>query len=53
MEKPTTDVKAMLSGMPCDNVDDPREVAQNELFAEQAEIELGAWSATVPKTWPA
>jgi len=53
MEKPTADVKGMLSGMPCDNADDPREVAQNELFAEQAEIELGTWAATASKTLPA
>jgi hypothetical protein len=34
-----------LSGMPCDNIDDPREAAINEMLAEQAEIELGIWQA--------
>ena len=40
------ELEAMLSDMPCDNVDDPALVAQNELFAEQAEIDLGVWVAT-------
>jgi hypothetical protein len=40
----------VLSGMPCDNLDDPREVAQNEMFAEQADIELGIWASRAAKT---
>lgn len=40
-------LEQVLSGMPCDNLDDPREVAQNEMFAEQANMELAEWAATV------
>jgi hypothetical protein len=40
-------LERVLSGMPCDNLDDPREVAQNEMFAEQANMELAEWAATV------
>lgn len=40
---------AVLSEMPCDNIDDPRALAQNELFAEQANIELGGWKPTTVK----
>ena len=40
-------LEQVLSSMPCDNLDDPREVAQNEMFAEEANMELAEWGATV------
>jgi hypothetical protein len=40
-------LEQVLSAMPCDNLDDPREVAQNEMFAEEANMELAEWGATV------
>lgn len=45
-------LEQVLSAMPCDNLDDPRKVAQNEMFAEQANIELAEWGATAAEARP-
>ena len=45
-------LRHLLADMPCDNCDDPALVAQNELLAEQAEIELGIWATTFSAKQP-
>jgi hypothetical protein len=36
----------LLGGMPCDNQDDPEEVALNEKLAMEADPQLMGWVAT-------